>query len=300
MGQIEDLHLYTLVVENRSISGAAEQLNIAKSAVSRRLNLLEERYGARLIDREPGKWEVTATGLELYQRALGVVQDARDIEGDFTEKNQSLAGPLTISVPRDFGTGVLSAPLIAFKSRHPEILLRVDFDDHVIDLSRDNYDFAIRITAQPGDSVAARRLGTTRHHICASSAHLAEYGTPKNLADLMAHPLLHYGSTRRAQWEFPASGSKTESITFQPALNSNSGLFLLEACLAGSGIARLPDFICGSALKTGDLVPVLPDLAMPKWGIFLIHAENRRLNRRMRLFAEEMEKVCAPFLNGLN
>ncbi len=91
MGQIEDLHLFTLVVDNRSISGAAEQLNIAKSAVSRRLNLLEERYGARLIDREPGKWEVTATGLELYQRALGVVQDAREIEGDFTEKNQSLA-----------------------------------------------------------------------------------------------------------------------------------------------------------------------------------------------------------------
>ena len=84
MGQIEDLQLFAMVVENHSITRAAKKLHIAKSAVSRRLHLLEERYGNRLIDREPGVWEVTASGHELYQRAIRVVSEMDELESDLS------------------------------------------------------------------------------------------------------------------------------------------------------------------------------------------------------------------------
>jgi DNA-binding transcriptional LysR family regulator len=294
LGQIEDLRLFALVVENGSISRAAEKMHIVKSAVSRRLNLLEERFGARLIDRMPGVWEVTPTGRELYQRATRVVNDADEIESDFTETAQNLAGPLTISVPRDFGIAYLQPALLQFKEHHPEIQLTVDFDDRTIDLNRENYDFAIRITAKLDGNVVAKKIGSTRHQLCASVDYLKKHDEPICLKDLNQHSLLNFGTARRTTWDFINQSGKPEKIEFQPTLNSNSGTFLLDATLAGQGLARLPDFITAPAITSGELVPVLQDLSVPDWGVFLVHAEDRRLNRRMRLFSEEMNIACSP------
>lgn len=294
MGQIEDLRLFTLIVENRSISKAADKLLIAKSAASRRLGLLEDRYGTRLIDRSPGVWEVTETGQELYQRAVRVVGDVDEITSDFTDSTHNLAGPLSVSVPRDFGIAFLKPALVSFKSRHPEILLSVDFDDRAIDLSRENYDFAIRITPKLGSDVVSTKIGSTRHQLCASPSYLAEHGEPACLKDLNNHPLLHFGSARRATWDFTTVSGKPVQLEFQPALNSNSGSFLREAAINGLGIARLPDFIAEASIAAGELVPVLKNMKVSDWGIYLVHSENRRLNRRMRLFSEEM-KVAGSF-----
>jgi len=293
MGQVEDLKLFTTVVDQGSISRAAESMNIAKSAVSRRLSLLEERYGSHLIDRGPGNWEISATGLELYQRAINVVSEFDEIESDFTEATQALAGPLTISVPREFGLSFLSPMLMAFKVQHPEIQLMVDFDDRKVDLSRDNYDFAIRITPDVGSDFVARQIGTTEHAIIASPSYLAQRGTPTCLSDLKHHDLLQFGSARRSVWNLDDAAGKTQSLEFQPSLNSNSGLFLLEATQQGLGISALPDFICSAAMDSGTLVPILTDFTAPSSGIYLVHSEGRRLNRRMRLFAEAMEKSCS-------
>jgi len=294
MGQIEDLRLFSDIVEQGSISKAAAKLHIAKSAVSRRLNLLEQRYGARLISREPGSWEVTTMGRELYQRSLDVLMHADEIESDFTEANQSLAGPLTVSVPREFGLSYLSPFLMAFKARHPEIQLMVDFDDRKVDLSRDNYDFAVRISSELEPNVVARLIGASKFKICATPNYLKSRGAPKNLQDLEQHDLMQFQSTRRAVWFFKNSAGVTKSHEFQPSLNSNSGVFLLDAVLNDLGIARLPDFICQHSLEAGDLVPVLTDLVSPQLQIHLIHTEERRLNRRMRLFADEIETACSP------
>jgi DNA-binding transcriptional LysR family regulator len=126
LGRIEDLRLFVLVVESGGISRAAEKANIAKSAVSRRVALLEERYGTKLIDRSPGIWDVTEAGRKLHQRALRVVGE---MDEDFFNVSADLTGPLSLSVLRDFGISFLNSFLIAFKNRHLEIQLSIDFDD---------------------------------------------------------------------------------------------------------------------------------------------------------------------------
>lgn len=292
MGQIEDLRLFVLVVETGSISKAADKLRIAKSAVSRRLSLLEDRYGTRLIDRVPGVWEVTETGRELYQRATRVVGDVDEIEDDFINTSADLTGPLYVSVPRDFGIAFLNDELIAFKERHPEILLAVDFDDRPVDLARENYDFTIRITPELENGVSGIRIGTVQHRLYASPQYIQTHSNPRCLNELHEHPLLHFRTARRADWEFLTEKGKLQSFEFQPFLNSNSGVFLLDATLKGLGIARLPDFVASNAQAKGQLVQVLPDIPIPDLGIYLVHAEDRRLNRRMRLFSEEIRKAC--------
>lgn len=291
MGQIEDLRLFVTVAEAGGISKAAESLNIAKSAVSRRLALLEDRYDARLIDRGPGLWAITETGRELLERATQAVSEVDEIEADFISNSADLAGPLMISIPRDFGLNYLGDALLGFKQQYPDIALTVDYDDRLIDLGRDNYDFAIRITGSE-ERTPRNRIGTVTHALYASSDYLTAHPAPERLQDLHSHRLLYFGTARRTNWEFLDIRGKPLGLEFQPFLNSNSGMFLLDATLKGLGIGRLPDFIAKPALAAGHLVPVLPDLQIQTWGIYLIHAENRRWNRRMRLFAEHIKAAC--------
>ncbi len=292
MGQIEDLRLFVLIVDNGSISRAADSVNIAKSAVSRRLSLLEERFDTRLIDRGPGTWEVTKAGQELYQRAVRAIEEIDDIEADFVSAPSGLAGPLTVSIPRDFGLGYLSGPLTDFKAQYPEIALTIDLDDRIVDLSRENYDFAVRITGEDQESMSAYQIGTMAHALYASPSYVKACGNPENIDALRNHSLLHYGSERRTECELMLEDGSIQIVKFQPFLNSNSGLFLLDAALADLGIGLFPDFIANKALREGKLIKVLPEAKVAAWGIYLLPAENRRFNTRMRLFADAIKEAC--------
>ena len=289
MGQMEDLKLYVQVVEQGSISKAASILRIAKSAVSRRISILEERYSSVLIDRTPGKWEITKVGLDLYQRSRALVAEFEEVNEDFTSLHAQISGPLNISIPRDFGLNYLKQKLFEFQGKYPNIKLSIDFDDRFVDLETENYDFAIRITAQADTKYISKRIGAIRRYLCASPEYLSLNGTPQNLEDLQAHSLLHYGSTKRGNWTFQTSDRKEKSIKFSPTISSNSGQFLGEAALNNIGISMLPDFIADKYIDTGQLKTILPQYSLSPYEIYLTHLGSRRLNRRMRAFSSALE-----------
>ena len=289
MGQMEDLKLYVQVVEQGSISKAANILRIAKSAVSRRISILEERYSSVLIDRTPGKWEITKVGLDLYQRSRALVAEFEEVNEDFTSLHAQISGPLNISIPRDFGLNYLRQKLFEFQGKYPNIKLSIDFDDRFVDLETENYDFAIRITAQADTKYISKRIGAIRRYLCASPKYLSLNGTPQNLEDLQAHSLLHYGSTKRGNWTFQTSDRKEKSIKFSPTISSNSGQFLGEAALNNIGISMLPDFIADKYIDTGQLKTILPQYSLSPYEIYLTHLGSRRLNRRMRAFSSALE-----------
>ena len=298
MGQIEDLRTFTVIVDKKSISKAAETLNIAKSAVSRRLTLLEERFSTKLINRKPGQWNITDIGQELYDRATRVVSSFEEIESDFTSSHANKSGPLTVSIPLDFGISYLLDTLLDFKDENPEIQLTANFDDRLIDLEKDNYDFAIRITPATQDNLIVKKIGVVRHQLCASPEYLEKHGTPKSLEDLQFHKLLYFGAAKRGSWKLISQTTKNqELVEFAPSLNSNSGKFLLDAALSVQGIANLPDFILQDRITSNKLIPVLPLYRFPDFFIYLAHSEKRRMNRRMRLFSEKIESICISECN---
>jgi len=289
MGQMEDLKLYVQVVEQGSISKAASILRIAKSAVSRRISILEERYSSVLIDRTPGKWEITKVGLDLYQRSRALVAEFEEVNEDFTSLHAQISGPLNISIPRDFGLNYLRQKLFEFQGKYPNIKLSIDFDDRFVDLETENYDFAVRITAQADTKYISKRIGAIRRYLCASPEYLSLNGTPQNLEALQAHSLLHYGSTKRGNWTFQTSDRKEKSIKFSPTISSNSGQFLGEAALNNIGISMLPDFIADKYIDTGQLKTILPQYSLSPYEIYLTHLGSRRLNRRMQAFSSALE-----------
>lgn len=288
LGQVEDLKLFVDVIEQGSISKAAQKLNIAKSAVSRKINILEDRYNAILINRTPGKWEVTKIGLELYQRSRDLITDFEEIHEDFTSSHAQISGPLTVSIPRDFGLCYLSDKLIQFKEKYPNIKLTADFDDRLVNLETENYDFAIRITPKPDHTLIHASIGTIARYLCASPEYLRMNGTPHTLEELKSHSLLHYGTTKRGSWTFETKGSEEKSLKFSPSFSSNSGQFLGKAVLQHQGICILPDFIAKEHIKSGKMLVLLPELTPFSYAIYLVHSSRQRLNRRMRAFITEL------------
>jgi len=291
MGQIEDLRTFVDIVNGGGIARAADTLNIVKSAVSRRLGLLENRYNVQLIDRRPGVWEVTAAGRELHQRALVVLADLEEIDADFSHQRQSLVGPLSVTMPEGFGMGFLQPALLGFANRYPDIQLTVDFDNRHIDLERENYDLAIRIAAEDDPDLVVIPFGDVEHRLYASPDYAERNALPSSLKELTQHPLLHFGSARRAIWEFETDAG-IRKIEFQPALNSNRGQFLLAATQAGKGIAILPDFIATDACNAQELIVVLPEARYKNRKITLAYSRKRRLNQRMRTFIDELSSAC--------
>ncbi len=300
MGQVEDLRAFVQIIEQGSISKAADTLNIAKSAVSRRLNLLEDRYGSVLINRQPGSWRVTDTGKELYQRAVTVIGEIDDMEGDFSQEHRSIEGGLSISVAHEFGLVFLGPALIDFKQQHPDIQLNVVFDNRPVDLALENFDMAIRITPQDLTAPNTTFLGASYHRLYASPDYLNDNGTPDCVADLKRHSLLNYGTAKRTEWSFKDASGRTSKVIFKPAMGSNSGVFLLDAVKRGMGISRLPNFVGKAYARDEDTVSILEHLAPSPLNIFLLHAEHRRVNRRMRVFSESMQQACAHWVEKLH
>ncbi len=296
MGQIEDLRLFVKVVDSGGIARAAEEMNIAKSAVSRRLAQLEDRYSVRLIDRQPRVWEVTSAGQELYQRASHMVAEVDELDADFLQVGHTLKGPLSITIAREFGLAYLKPTLFKFAQDHPNIDLTIDFADRTVDLDSENYDLAVRVTATELQGLHCHRLGTTQHGLFASQGYAESHPLPKNIEELTGHPLLHYGAERRATWAFEHDG-KRRTVKFRPALRSNYGTFLLDAALNDDGIIRLPLFVVDSEVQKGNLVPVLPHLKHADYGIYVVHSSKRSLNKRMRAMIDALSESCIS-LNG--
>jgi len=186
-----------------------------------------------------------------------VVGDVDETENDFVNASSAMMGPLSVSVPREFGNTFLKNAILALKERHSEIQITVDFDDRAVDLARENYDFAIRITADSNDYGSEKRIGTVKHGLYASRRYLVTHSEPQTIEDLRQHQLLYFGTARRAAWNFLTDKSKPKSLEFQPYLNSNSGVFLVEATRKGLGISRLPDFIIADAWTCRGIVPLL-------------------------------------------
>lgn len=280
MNSVEDMQMFTRIVEAGSISKAAEQLDTVKSAVSRRLKELEKRLNVTLLQRTTRRQMLTESGERYYQSCLRLLDDIAEAEAQVTDTHAELSGRLRIAVPLSFGLQHLTPVLLAFQQQYPQLQLDVDFSDRFVDLLADGFDLAIRIGQLPDSSLRARRLSHSRLLICASPAYLKIYGEPKKPADLKAgHLALHYRS-RHEPWSFVVNKSRQEIIV-NSAMLSNNGQFLCQAAIAGNGIIRTPDFICYEAINTGKLVPLLEDYQRDNTiGIYAVTPGSRYLPKR--------------------
>lgn len=298
MLKMEGIAAFVAVVEAGSISEAARRLRLAKSVVSERLAELEREMSAPLMHRTTRRLSLTEDGAAFLDRARRILEEAKAAKADMAERRGALAGPLRLAAPVTFGRMHLSPALIPFLKRHPEIELQLDLDDRRVDIASEGYDAVLRHGAIADSRLIVWRLASSQRLLVASPDYIGAHGTPRSVEELTEHRGLFYANRGAADWRFEtADGARIARA--RPALVTNNGDILLEAALGGLGIALLPSFIAGTAVRNGQLSVI--DIGMkpaPEF-VFMAHPEGRRASAKLRALAAHLKSVFGdpPYWN---
>jgi DNA-binding transcriptional LysR family regulator len=281
------MQMLVSVVEAGSISAAAERLNLAKSAVSRRLAELEARLGVSLIHRTTRRLNLTDSGRAYYDRSVAILADLEEAEAAVSQAHQALKGRLKVALPHSFGLLHLAPLIQEFMTQHSEVRFELDFNDRQIDLMQEGFDLAIRIATLADSSLIARRLAPIHHAACASPDYLARHGTPRAAAELAQHVCLAYSNLNDpGLWSYRGPDGLPGTVRVPVRLAASSGDFLLRAAIAGEGLILFPTFYLHEALCSGQLVPVLADYTWPELAAYAVYPPTRHLSSRVRAFID--------------
>lgn len=282
MGQLEDMAMFVRIVEAGSITKAAEQLNIAKSAVSRRLKELETRLGSQLISRTTRQSNLTQAGEQYYQKVHHILSGVDALNEETSGTPTRIEGTLKMTAPLSFGLMHLNDVIDEYANQHPELNFELDFSDRHTDLIEEGFELAIRIRELQDSSYQAKRLALIRYALCASPEYLERMGTPKTFDDLSEHEFLQYGMSKSSTIELIDEQGKKHQVAVIGKIKANNGDFLREMAVKGHGIAFLPTFITYQALISGELVPILQQYQLPTLNAYAVYPKNRFLSQRCR------------------
>jgi DNA-binding transcriptional LysR family regulator len=297
MGLFEEFEVFIRVVEAGGVGKAAEQMNLAKSVVSRRLADLETRLQTKLIQRTTRKSSLTEAGREYYQRALQVVELVAQMQYQTQEQQGQLQGVLKLSLPLSFGLGYLTPLMDEFTQRHPQLSMQIDFSDSRVDLIEEGFDLALRIGELEDSTIQARKIVPIRFAMCASPDYLKRLGEPFDHDMLKQHSALKYSQTGRGSvssggsagvcsWHLIAPSGELLTVNLPAKLQANNGNFLADMAIAGHGLVLSPTFIVADALRAGKLQQVLTDYRIPTVDAYAVYPHNRFLAAKTRAFIE--------------
>lgn len=286
MGRFEEIQTFIKVVKAGSLSAAADRLDIAKSAVSRRLSDLENRLGVQLLTRTTRRLNLTENGRQYFQRCQTILADLEDTEHSITSGDLALTGTIRMAAPLSFGITHLSPVLNEFLELHPELKLDLDLNDRTLNFMEEEVDLAIRIGKLADSSLVARKLATSQLIVCASPSYFAQHGEPKHPRDLEQHAGLSYSYSDPQYWHFMNKDKKEITIRMNYRIRANNGDVLLKAAIDGLGIVMMPSFIGTEAIKRKQLIPVLRDYALAEAAIYAIYPQQRYLPQRIRVLID--------------
>lgn len=286
MGQLSEMQVFVKIVDAGNISKAAEQLGIAKSAVSRRLAELERRLDVQLLTRTTRTSHLTDAGRSYYQRANQILEQILELDADMSCSVSALQGTLNIAVPYSFGLLHLGAAINEFTQIHPNIVINLNFADRQVDLIEEGFDLAIRIAELKDSSLIVRKIAPIRLVLCASPEYLAKKGTPKTPAELKQHSALHYTYSAGISWKFVNETNQVSAVKVPPKMTANNGDFLQDMTLAGHGLTILPTFIAAENLCAGRLTPLLKDHKIPHLNAYIVYPQTRHLSKNVRTFID--------------
>ncbi|SDH15226.1 DNA-binding transcriptional regulator, LysR family [Vibrio xiamenensis] len=289
MHSFSSLPIFVSVVECGSFSAAAKQLKITKSAVSKRINQLEDELGTRLINRTTRTLSLTEAGKRYFDYACQAVHLAQQGIDSVTELQGSPQGLLRITAPMSFGVAYV-APLISeFIEHHPNVEVELVLEDKVVDLVQDGYDLAIRIGELESSNLIAKRLSPCKSVVCASPDYLATHGEPQKPSDLVNHNCLRYTYFRGGQeWRF-FEGNQQVRVVPKGNFSVNNSEAIRRALLDGLGIAQMPTFIVARDIASGRLKPLLPLYSLPLHAIYAVFPERKHMPLKVRSFIDFIE-----------
>lgn len=291
---LNDIVVFTKVVETKSFTGAAEQLGLPKSTVSRKLAQLEERLGVRLVQRTTRKLALTDIGEAYYERAARIVSDLAAAEQVVMDMQATPRGRLRVTAPIDLSALYLGSIIAEFNVGHPEVYVELDATDRVVDLIEEGFDLGIRIGPLPESTLIAKRLGSFHSVLCAAPSYLGQHKAPATVEELEDHDkVLFLPSTRTQGWTL-VNGDQTYELARPAKFSSNNLMAVRDAVHAGLGISAMPEFMVACDLHEGRLVRLLPEWSSVNSELHAVYPARQNMPPRLSLFLDHMARAMTP------
>ncbi|MBY4593007.1 LysR family transcriptional regulator [Rhizobium redzepovicii] len=285
---LNDILIFMAVVDAGSFIAGGQAMGLSRSAAGKAVIRLEDRLGARLLNRTTRTLSLTDEGRVFYERGLQILAAVDEAEASLGGQSGMPRGLLRVTVPDAFGRLVVMPLLEKYLRAWPDIQVEVSFTDQLSDIIEDGFDLAIRIGAAASDTrLVSRVIATYKTRLCASPSYLAANGEPREIDDLAAHDCLIFANRKQRQgWRFRGKGGAWIKAQGRSRLRLDNGEAIRDAALAGLGIALLPDFLIGGDLAAGRLRQVLPDLEADDAKIVTLYPDKRLLEPRIHRFVD--------------
>lgn len=292
MDRLDEISAFAAVADARSFTQGARRLGVSGAQISKLVARLEDRLGARLLNRTTRDVSLTDTGRAYLERARVLLEDFTALEGSVRDETGP-SGLLRVSAPVSFGTRQLDPALLEFAEAYPAVTLEVFYADRMVNLVDEGFDVAVRIGHLADSSLIARRLAPVRMVACASPPYLQAHGVPLTPADLASHEAILDLNTRDPfVWNFGADGEIMEARVHGRLRFANPET-CLEAAERGFGIAREPAFVADDRLRAGKLTPLLCNFEPETVHVHAVYPHARHLAAKVRVFVDFLAKRFA-------
>lgn len=295
MQDLNDLYLFVQAVDHGGFAAAARALGLQKSKVSRRIGLLEERLGVRLIQRSTRRFSVTEIGQEYYRRCVAMLVEAEGAQTVIDQSRAEPCGVVRLSCPTGLLAFQFGALFGRFMALYPEVELHIESTNRRVDVIGEAFDLAIRVRPPPltESELVMRRFDERTIRIVASPDLLKQRAVtlPADLTDL---PSLDFGPAGgEHRWRLTHTDGSVAEVRHAPRLITDDMAVLRDATLAGAGIARLPTLVIWDDLQAGRLVTLLPDWKPPNEIVHAVFPSRRGLLPSVRALLDFLADECA-------
>jgi len=276
MDRLQAVKMFVRVVELGSFSKAAAELGLGQPAVTKQVARMEKQLGARLLHRSTHGVTATEVGALYYEKCRVIAHHVDEADSVAALMQSQMRGAVRISTSVAFGRRVLGPLLMEFMRAHPDLQVDLGVEDRYVDMIEQGVDVAIRMGRLADSSLGARHLGINPWVLVAAPGFLRGRASPMRPQDLAARDCLIYSTVQGdARWHFAGPGGQAESVAVRGPLRSNSLSILLEAAVAGMGVAALPRYVAHAALAQGVVVPLLESWSLPAQEIHAVYPSPR-------------------------
>jgi DNA-binding transcriptional LysR family regulator len=291
MDRFDAMQAFVAVADLRGFAPAARKLGLSPSGVTRLIAALEERLGARLLQRTTRQVTLTDAGARYLERARRILADLEEAEGAIEGERTRPEGQLVISAPVGFGRLHVSPIVTAYLKRYPEVGADLRLSDRMINLVEEGVDLAVRIGHLPDSTLVARHVGEMRRIVVASREYLKAHGEPKRPAEIASHETIQFGAmTAAPDWRFIEDGREIR-IASTPRFTTNSADAAIQYAEAGGGLTCVLAYQAAASLRDGRLKIVLAEFEQPPLPIHIVYPTSRLLSAKVRTFIDLVMEI---------
>jgi DNA-binding transcriptional LysR family regulator len=298
MDRIDAMQAFVAVADLQGFAPAARKLGLSPSGVTRLIAALEQRLGARLLQRTTRSVTLTDIGTRYLERARRILADVEEAEGSAQDERTRPSGRLVVSAPVGFGRLHVSPVMSAYLKRYPEVSAELRLADRMVNLVEDGIDLAVRIGHLADSSLVARHVGEMRRIVVASSGYLKQRGEPDTPEAVASHETIQFGAmTASPDWRFVEDGREIR-VACAPRFTTNSADAAIQYAEQGGGLTRVLAYQAAEAIKAGRLRIVLEKFEPPPLPIHIVYPTSRLLSAKVRTFIDLVTDISDWHVGG--